>query len=88
MWKLVPILRQYRPDLAITVLDAPPTGLVLVTGLDPSSRVLWDNYGRICAEYSSKSLGDYGLERLFAEADIRSTQDYVAMGDIARHFWL
>ena len=32
-------------------LDAEPTGMLLVAGLDPESRVLADNYDAILAEY-------------------------------------
>jgi len=51
VWKLVPILRQYRPDLKVHLLDCFPTGLVMITGLDPSSRVLTDSYFDIVAQY-------------------------------------
>lgn len=37
VWKVLPILREHRPDLRIAVVDAAPTGLAVVTGLDPSS---------------------------------------------------
>lgn len=39
-WKLVPLLKQYRPDLTIRTIAAPPTGLAVITGLDPTSTVL------------------------------------------------
>lgn len=47
VWKIVPILRRYRPDLRVLLVDCPPTGLVCVTGLDPTSRVLHDRYVEI-----------------------------------------
>lgn len=37
VWRVLPILRELRPDLKIEVLDCPPTGLVVVTNLDPRS---------------------------------------------------
>lgn len=51
VWKIIPILQQYRPDLTLVCLNCSPTGLVCVTGLDPSSRVLQDNYVSIVSEY-------------------------------------
>lgn len=51
VWKVVPILQRYRPDLTVTVLDAAPTGLVTITGLDPSSTVLRDAYDEITAAW-------------------------------------
>lgn len=47
IWKLTGILAQYRPDLTLRLLDTAPTGLLLVSGLDPASRVLWDAYNPI-----------------------------------------
>ena len=52
MWKTVDMLMRYRPDLDIVALDAPPTGLVVIRNLDPSSSVLNDNYDRIVDELS------------------------------------
>lgn len=51
VWKILPILRRYRPDLTVKVFNAPPTGLVLVSGLDPKSGVLTQHYDEIIAEF-------------------------------------
>lgn len=40
VWRLLPILAHERPDLDIKVYDCPPTGLVLITKLDPASTKL------------------------------------------------
>ena len=40
VWRVVPTLRRHRPDLKISILDAPPTGLVVVENLDPTSTLL------------------------------------------------
>ncbi len=40
VWKTLVILTRHRPDLKIYALDAPPTGLVLITNLDPSNNKL------------------------------------------------
>ncbi len=50
-WRLILILRKYRPDLAVHTITAPPTGLGMIFNLDPSSRVLSDNIDTIIAEY-------------------------------------
>jgi hypothetical protein len=47
VWKLVPILRKWRPDLILLTLNAIGTGLLLIVGLDPQSQVLGRNYQRI-----------------------------------------
>jgi hypothetical protein len=44
IWKIVPCLKHYRPDLDILTIATPWTGLTVVTGLDPSSSVLADRY--------------------------------------------
>jgi hypothetical protein len=51
VWKLVLCLREHRHDLRIAVADVEPTGLAIVRGLDPSSRVLSDRYDELCARY-------------------------------------
>jgi hypothetical protein len=44
IWKTVLCLKHYRPELDIFTIATPPTGLTVVTGLDPTSRVLPDRY--------------------------------------------
>jgi len=51
VWKVIPALRQWRPDLSVSVLPAFPTGLAVVTGLDPSSRVIEERFEEIVAPW-------------------------------------
>jgi tetratricopeptide (TPR) repeat protein len=51
VWKVKAALQQYRPDLVILAIDAYPTGLLLITGLDPYSNVLSDNYNEIVQQF-------------------------------------
>jgi hypothetical protein len=51
VWKLILLLRTHRPDLSVATVDAAPTGLGIVTGLDPTSTVLGDALDDILAEY-------------------------------------
>lgn len=67
VWKLLPILRKYRPDLRIHVLDCPPTGLVAVTNLSRESNVLRDSYYGIIDEFSSLDLKSVGVENLMLQ---------------------
>lgn len=53
VYKLAGVLRAYRPDLILLLVDTEPTGLLIVLGLDPHSTVLADNYDRIEAELRS-----------------------------------
>jgi hypothetical protein len=65
VWKLVPILREYRPELELIVADSAPSGLGIVTGLNPESRVLGDSYEEIVdrfqpLEYDDAAGFDFG----------------------------
>lgn len=51
VWKIVPCLEKYRPDLRIELLPAYPSGLTVVSRLDPSSTVLRDRFDEIVAEF-------------------------------------
>ncbi|WP_211369589.1 methyltransferase domain-containing protein [Pseudoxanthomonas yeongjuensis] len=54
IWKLQKCLTDSRPDLVLLSLDTAPTGLLLVAGLDPGNRVLWDRYNPIVRKYSEE----------------------------------
>ena len=51
IWRLVLLLRKYRPDLSVKVIGTAPTGLGMVRGLDPDSRVLQEKYDAIVGEF-------------------------------------
>lgn len=50
VYRLVPVLQRFRPDLAIDVFDVEQKGFCLVSRLDPDSRVLAEAYGGIEAD--------------------------------------
>jgi predicted O-methyltransferase YrrM len=50
VWRLAEVLRRHRADLFLLPLDVAPAGLLLVMGLDPTNRVLWDGYNPILRE--------------------------------------
>lgn len=52
LWKLHEVLCKRRPDLTLLPLDTHPTGLLLVTGLDPTNVVLSDAYDELIAAYA------------------------------------
>lgn len=80
VWKLIPILTKYRPDLRLTVLDAAPTGLVLITNLDPQSRVLDQKYDEIVAAYELLTLETFGLDAFHALFDYTDTRAFARAG--------
>lgn len=79
VWKLIPILKDYRPDLTVTVFDCAPTGLVVVSGLDPSNRVLQSRYDEIVVRYTGDLL-DYGLTRFWDSFDFADARAEAAGG--------
>ncbi len=62
VWKVVAALRAHRRDLTVVTIDASPTGLGLVTGLDSSSTRLDDDFDEIVA-----SLVPLGYDDLVAQ---------------------
>ncbi len=52
-WKIVPCLRSLRPGLHVMTLPAAPTGLTVITGLDPGNRVLSDRLPLIRQSYAA-----------------------------------
>lgn len=51
-WKIVPCLRALRPDLRIVTLPTAPTGLTVVTGLDPANTRLSERRDSIRESYA------------------------------------
>ena len=88
VWKLLPILRRYRPDLQISSFDAALTGIVLVTNLNPESNVLSDHYAEAVKTYASLELREYGLKRYVDELELKDAR---LLGDpvqVSQYVWL
>lgn len=51
VFRLIPVLREYRPDLFVLPITTTPTGMLVVFGADPASTVLRDSYDEIMARY-------------------------------------
>ncbi len=47
VWRIIPCLKAYRPDLVIHTIAARPSGLAMITNLDPTSTVLKDRLGEV-----------------------------------------
>jgi hypothetical protein len=50
VYKLIPTLGRYRPDLFAIQVDTQPTGLLVVLGADPGNRALREHYDEIVAD--------------------------------------
>ena len=53
VWRIIPCLKTFRPDLNIVTIPTKPSGLGVVTNLDAASTVLADNYRDIVSYYLS-----------------------------------
>lgn len=62
-WKIIPVLKYFRPDLNIITIPTPPTGLSVVTNLDPESRVLGEKLDDIVEEYMLMDYDSLGQEK-------------------------
>jgi len=51
VWRLILLLKKYRPQLAIHIIATPPCGLAVVRGLDPGSRFLQEHHESLCREF-------------------------------------
>ena len=58
VWKVVVALRRHRPDLSVTTVDVEPTGLAVVSRLDPQNNLLFDRYQQIVDELADLSFED------------------------------
>jgi hypothetical protein len=53
VWKLLPAVWDLRPDLDMVTVCTSPSGLTILTGLDPSNRVLAEQRSEILAKYGN-----------------------------------
>jgi len=88
VWKIIPILKKYRPDLQVTVIDANPTGLVLATNLDPASTILKDKYSYIVAEFAELSLSNFGVGNVRDHYGLTSTESTKSFENLSKLLWL
>jgi hypothetical protein len=88
VWRTLLALKRRRPDLRITVLDSPPSGLACITNLDPESTVLSDDYPAIVEEMLSWSLREIGLRAFREMVGMEPTACLDTHEKITRRFWL
>jgi hypothetical protein len=88
VWRTVLLLRRVRPDLEITVLDAAPTGLVLITNLNPASTLLRESYARFVQQMMGWSLESLTLPAFYQEIGLEPAQNLQHEADITARFWL
>ena len=78
VWKIIPILQTYRPDLTLTVLGCAPSGLLIVSGLDPQNTTLTDKMGEILNQFQNLEMDAYDPARFYDGFDYTPVQDVLA----------
>jgi len=88
VWKTVWALKQYRPDLKITAIDSPPTGLICVTNLDPGSHVLEKQYASIVTEMTALGESNKALQDYLASLSPISPSEIATFEQISEYFYM
>jgi hypothetical protein len=88
VWRTALLLKRRRPDLAITSLDSAPTGLVLITNLNPNNYAFNDDYSTNVQEMMSWELGRVRIANYFEEMKVQSTGTLASHEQITARFWL
>ena len=71
VWKLLPILQTFRPDLRICPIDTQPTGNICITNLDPTSTILRERYYEIVDRYRDLTMNDSLLEQFYKDYPVQ-----------------
>ncbi len=77
VWKVVPILKKFRPDLKVFLLDCAPTGLVAITNLNPTSTELSSQYQTALEEMRQLDIESFTMSRLLDQAPLLSSKSLV-----------
>lgn len=64
VWKVGVILKEYRPDLNLRVANCRPTGLGVITSLNPDDTTLENRFDEIVDRFMNMSLDDFGTQKL------------------------
>jgi uncharacterized C2H2 Zn-finger protein len=75
VWKIVEILKKYRPELYLQHVNVGPTGLLIVGNPAPQNQVLRQNYDNILKEYMHHPLSPEGMENLRKPGFLREPEE-------------
>ncbi len=81
VWKLLPVLAEFRKDLRVTYFDCPPTGLVAVNKLNPASNELKARYYEIVEFVNNLESRADCLEAFLQEIKIHKSDMILAQAD-------
>lgn len=81
VWKVLPCLRRLRPDLRVLHLPSYPSGLAIVTGLDPQAWIPDGALDAVVAEYMPRDLTPADQAEAAAHAAPNSIEHLLAAMD-------
>lgn len=82
VWKIIPVLRALRPDLKLQVLDCAPTGLLLISDLDPGNDTLAKSLDKVIADNIEVDIDVFGINAfLESTATVDSKSCYAQYKD-------
>lgn len=55
VWRFAQLIAQKRPDLRLTLLDTAPSGLLVISRLNPKNRSLWVDYNQVTRRMSEEA---------------------------------
>ena len=88
VWKVIVALRKHRPALRVLPVAAGPTGLLLLTNLEPGSRILEERYFDILEDFRAPDPSHEALRQYVSSLELVPTTELERPEDIARYFWL
>lgn len=88
LWKFIVLLKEARPDLVVRAYDAPPTGLIAVTNLDPLNTHLRDHYFNLVEAGHSMQFSADVLVEYLQSMNIQPTRNLTNYESVSGQFWL
>lgn len=76
VWKAAALIVRYRPDLRVYAFNTPPTGLIAITNLDPTSTLLDDHYFALVQEAANTLENPAEMLNFFSRLDMRPAEEY------------
>jgi hypothetical protein len=77
VWKIIPVLAKYRPDLKLWPMNCHKTGLLAVSGLNPNDRTLSTAMDEILQTYQTLELADFGIDSFYSSFEFSTPQDFL-----------
>jgi hypothetical protein len=86
VWKMIPILKKYRPDLGVKAVNASPSGVLFVSNLDPSSTLLEKKYLEIVSEFKGVESSEENIRAAYDLIEIVGEEEATNIRNHTLHF--